>query len=285
MRVLLINFATFSLWLLPTVQKEDAVKTLDYLNLSPFDSLSQPSPYDIRRLGEEGNIGAAMKVKHLSKYFQIISTKPKPPNYSSVGPFGWSQNLSLPLDESQFRSKPKPPMKTPIKAKKTFGWGNFYLNIKTTKFSLLVTSKIVDHINGTFSVYFRHNSSHLGNISMSMVPPSKAMEWEDVRSPELQFRNQPQSTINAHQQEMKALNCRVEYQRTNRAKKTKPCLYDPSQTCYSEHTQSNAAWICAMPFKVFCIFISFLSTDYKLVQKVCPDYNFQADLQHFGRRG
>lgn len=267
------------------VQKEDAVKTLDYLNLSPFDSLSQASPYDIRRLGEDGNIGAAMKVKHLSKDFQIVSTKTKPTNYSSVGPHGWSQNLSLPLDQSQLRSKPKPPMKTPIKAKKSFGWGNFYLNIKTTKFSLLVTSKIVDHINGTFSVYFRHNSSRLGNISVSIVPPSKAVEWEDVGSPELQFQNQPQSTINAHLQEMKALNCRMEYQRTNRAKKTKPCLYDPSQTCYSEHTQSHAAWICAKPFKVFCIFISFLSTDYKLVQKICPDYNFKADLQQFGRRG
>ncbi|CAB1329414.1 unnamed protein product [Coregonus sp. 'balchen'] len=259
-----------------TVQEEDAGKTLDYLNLDPnFDNASQPPPYEIGSLGEEGNLGAAMKVKNLS-------AKPKPPSYSSVSPYGWSQNLSLPLDQSQFRSKPKPPIKTPIKVKKTFGWGDFYFNIKTIKFSLLVTGKIVDHINGTFSVYFRHNSSRLGNISVSIVPPSKTMEWEDVGRPKLQFQNQPQSTTNEHQQEMKPLNCRVEYQRTNRAKKNKPCLYDPSQTCYSVHTQSHATWICAKPFKVICLFISFLSTDYKLAQKVCPDYNFQADLQHFG---
>ncbi|XP_029576183.1 neurexophilin-2-like [Salmo trutta] len=283
MRILFISFAIFCLWLLPTVQEEDAGKTLDYLNLNPnVDRTSQPLTYEIGRRGEEGNLGAAMKVKHLSK---DVSTKPKASSYSSVGPYGWSQNLSLPLDQSPFRSKSKPPIKTPIKVKKTFGWGNFYLNIKTIKFSLLVTGKIVDHSNGTFSVYFRHNSSRLGNISVSIVPPSKAVEWEDVGRPKHQFQSQPQSTPNEHQQEMKALNCVVEYQRTNRAKKTKPCLYDPSQTCYSEHTQSHAAWICAKPFKVICVFIFFHSTDYKLAQKVCPDYNFQADLQHFGRRG
>ncbi|MGH0161035.1 UNVERIFIED_CONTAM: hypothetical protein FKN15_050140 [Acipenser sinensis] len=89
-----------------------------------------------------------------------------------------------------------------------------------------------------------------------------------------------QSTIET--KETKTFNCRVEYEKTNRARKTKPCLYDPSQTCFSEHTQSHAAWLCGKPFKVICIFISFFSIDYKLVQKVCPDYNFQNDHPYFG---
>uniref|UniRef100_A0A8C6JA51 Uncharacterized protein n=1 Tax=Melopsittacus undulatus TaxID=13146 RepID=A0A8C6JA51_MELUD len=154
------------------------------------------------------------------------------------------------------------------RTKKIFGWGDFYFNIKTLKFSLLVTGKIVDHINGTFSVYFRHNSSSLGNVSVSIVPPSKAVGFEQSTLPE----GRP----------AKALNCHVEYEKTNRARKNKPCLYDPSKVCFTEHTQSHAAWLCAKPFKVICIFISFLSIDYKLVQKVCPDYNFQHDNPYFG---
>ncbi|NWI56090.1 NXPH1 protein, partial [Calyptomena viridis] len=149
------------------------------------------------------------------------------------------------------RAHRKPTLKS-SRTKKIFGWGDFYFNIKTLKFSLLVTGKIVDHINGTFSVYFRHNSSSLGNVSVSIVPPSKAVGFE------------------------------VLYEKTNRARKNKPCLYDPSKVCFTEHTQSHAAWLCAKPFKVICIFISFLSIDYKLVQKVCPDYNFQHDNPYFG---
>ncbi|CAM4602737.1 unnamed protein product [Lepidochelys kempii] len=60
------------------------------------------------------------------------------------------------------------------------------------------------------------------------------------------------------------------------------CLYDPAKVCFTEHTQSHAAWLCAKPFKVICIFVSFCSFDYKLVQKVCPDYNFQHDRPYFG---
>uniref|UniRef100_A0A3Q0SCD8 Neurexophilin 4 n=1 Tax=Amphilophus citrinellus TaxID=61819 RepID=A0A3Q0SCD8_AMPCI len=174
---------------------------------------------------------------------------------------------SLLLDQTGYRSKRKPTLKTAMKTKKIFGWGDFYFNVKTVKFSLLVTGKIVDHINGTFTVYFRHNSSSLGNVSVSIVPPTKVVEFE-------------QSTIDP--KEAKTLNCRVEYEKTNRSKKSKPCLYDPSQTCFTEHTQSHAAWLCAKPFKVICIFISFFSIDYKLVQKVCPDYNFQSDHPYFG---
>ncbi|XP_019734387.1 neurexophilin-4-like [Hippocampus comes] len=151
------------------------------------------------------------------------------------------------------QSKPHP--KVSPKSKKILGWGDFYFNVRTLKFSLLVTGKIVDHINGTFSVYFRHNSSHLGNISVSIVPPSKAVGLEvlDPGLPSIQTRNSVllpdlasplQSTSSAspdkHKQQQQdlmvttELNCRIEYQRTNRSKKTKPCMYDPGQTCYSE---------------------------------------------------
>lgn len=247
--------------------------------------------------------GAALKVKHISKDLQLISTKHKTPAYGSLGPYGWPQNFSQALDQYLYRPPPKikPPAKTSQKAKKILGWGDFYFNVKTVKFSLLVTGKIVDHINGTFSVYFRHNSSRLGNISVSIVPPSKSVEWEgfneaqtknsvlipDAVSP---FLATPQSTSAPPSQQHKdmmmvtELNCRIEYQQTNRSKKTKPCLYDPGQTCYSENTQSQAAWICAKPFKVICIFIAFTGTDYRLVQKVCPDHNYQTEQnqQHFG---
>lgn len=254
--------------------------------------------------GREGAGGAALKVKHISKDLQIISTKHKTPAYGSLGPYGWPQNFSQALDQYLYRPPPKskPPAKTSPKAKKILGWGDFYFNVKTVKFSLLVTGKIVDHINGTFSVYFRHNSSRLGNISVSIVPPSKAVGWEvldpasqsvhtknSVLLPDLmsQLPSPPQSTSSTPPEQQKQqqdmmmvteLNCRIEYQRTNRSKKTKPCMYDPGQTCYSENTQSQAAWICAKPFKVICIFIAFTGTDYRLVQKVCPEQN----QQHFG---
>lgn len=259
---------------------------------------------------EEGGRGdvvaAALKVKRISKDLQIISTKHKTPAYGSLGPYGWPQNFSQALDQYLYRPPPpktKPSAKTSPKAKKTLGWGNFYFNVKTVKFSLLVTGKIVDHINGTFSVYFRHNSSRLGNISVSIVPPSKAVGWEVIEpvAQGVYAKNSvlvpqfspPQSTSSTPLDQQKQqhdvmmvteLNCRIEYQRTNRSKKTKPCMYDPGQTCYSENTQSQAAWICAKPFKVICIFIAFTGTDYRLLQKVCPDHNFQTEQsqQHYG---
>ncbi|XP_061888466.1 neurexophilin-4-like [Entelurus aequoreus] len=249
--------------------------------------------------GRVDAVGASLKFQHISKDLQIISTKYKTPAYGSLSPYGWPQNFSL--DQHLYKSKPHP--KVSPKSKKILGWGDFYFNVKTLKFSLVVTGKIVDHVNGTFSVYFRHNSSHLGNITVSIVPPSKPVALEvldpvvesihtgnSVLLPDLASRVQS-STITPDllkQQQnltvMTELNCRVEYQRTNRSKKTKPCMYDPGQTCYSENTQSQAAWICAKPFKVICIFIAFTGTDYRLVQKVCPDRNFQPEQnqQHFG---
>ncbi|XP_023150517.1 neurexophilin-2-like [Amphiprion ocellaris] len=297
MRALCLNFAITCLCLLPSSVQETS-KPLDF----------QSHQWREEDGGREDVGGAAMKVKHISKDLQIISTKHKTPAYGSLGPYGWPQNVSQALDQYLYRPPPKskPPAKTSPKAKKILGWGDFYFNVKTLKFSLLVTGKIVDHINGTFSVYFRHNSSRLGNISVSIVPPSKAIGWEVldpagqnahtknlVLLPDLAPQFPPQSTSSTpteqqkHQVDMMTvteLNCRIEYQRTNRSKKTKPCMYDPGQTCYSENTQSQAAWICAKPFKVICIFIAFTGTDYRLVQKVCPDHNFQTEQnqQHFG---
>ncbi|XP_044537965.1 neurexophilin-4 [Gracilinanus agilis] len=249
-----------------------------------------------------------------------------PTNYTGVGaggPGGAGAGLAPPAQ----RTKRKPSIKA-ARAKKIFGWGDFYFRVHTLKFSLLVTGKIVDHVNGTFSVYFRHNSSSLGNLSVSIVPPSKLVEFGGV----LLAGPSPhplQSTLALEgaalpglgaplgvpaggslgmpsggslggalggalagplggalgvpgAKESRAFNCHVEYEKTNRARKHRPCLYDPSQVCFTEHTQSQAAWLCAKPFKVICIFVSFLSFDYKLVQKVCPDYNFQSEHPYFG---
>ncbi|XP_037540232.1 neurexophilin-2-like [Nematolebias whitei] len=299
MMTLCLNFAITCLWLLPWTVQESS-KALDL----------KSERWREGEAGGEDADGAALKVKHVSKDLQIISTKHKTPMYGSLGPYGWPQNFSQAPDQFLYRPPPKSkvPAKSSPKAKKILGWGDFYFNVKTMKFSLLVTGKIVDHINGTFSVYFRHNSSRLGNISVSIVPPSKAVGWEvldrpaqssqvknSVLFPNLtsQVSSPPQSTSSAPPEHQKyqrdvmmvtELNCRIEYQRTNRSKKTKPCMYDPGQTCYSENTQSQAAWICAKPFKVICIFIAFTGTDYRLVQKVCPDHNFQTDpnQQHLG---
>ncbi|KPP70622.1 neurexophilin-2-like [Scleropages formosus] len=210
---------------------------------------------------------------------ETASLKSKSPGYDLRNPSNRVKNQSIVHYPTGYPSKRKLALKPALKTKKNFGWGEFYVNIKTVKFSLLVTGKIVDHVNGTFSVYFRHNSSSLGNVSVSIVPPSKLVEFE-VFQPGYHPQRRQQSTTDPKQ--AKTFNCRVEYKTTVQSQKTKPCLYDPSQTCFAEHTQSNAAWLCAKPFKVICIHISFFSIDYRLVQKVCPDYNFQNDLPYFG---
>ncbi|XP_064030572.1 neurexophilin-3 isoform X2 [Pogoniulus pusillus] len=154
------------------------------------------------------------------------------------------------------------------KLKKLFGWGDFYSNIKTVKLNLLITGKVVDHGNGTVNVFFRHNSTGQGNISVSLVPPTKAVE----------FDLEQQIFIEA--KESKVFNCRVEYEKVERAKKTSLCTYDPAKTCSHEHTQSHVSWACSKPFKVVCIYITFYSTDYRLVQKVCPDYNYHSAVPY-----
>uniref|UniRef100_A0A8D3CQ72 Neurexophilin n=1 Tax=Scophthalmus maximus TaxID=52904 RepID=A0A8D3CQ72_SCOMX len=168
---------------------------------------------------------------------------------------------------AQARTKRRPIVKTG-KFKKMFGWGDFHSNIKTVKLNLLITGKIVDHGNGTFSVYFRHNSTGQGNVSVSLVPPSKVVEFEIAQ----------QSTLET--KDTKSFNCRSEYEKTDRNKKTAPCSPHQSKVCYQEQTQSHVSWLCSKPFKVICIYIAFYSVDFKLVQKVCPDYNYHSDTPY-----
>ncbi|XP_076616412.1 neurexophilin-1-like [Chaetodon auriga] len=145
----------------------------------------------------------------------------------------------------------------------TFSWGDFYSNIKTVKLNLLIMGKIVDHGNGSLGVYFRHNSTGVGNVSVSLVPPKKEVEFDLER----------QSVVTP--KDSKTFNCRVDYEKTERNKKVMLCNYDPSKTCAQEQTQSHVTWMCSKPFQVICIYVSFYSTDYRLVQKVCPDYSYQ----------
>ncbi|XP_064831668.1 neurexophilin-2-like [Oncorhynchus masou masou] len=171
------------------------------------------------------------------------------------------------VQASQARTKRRPIIKTG-KFKKMFGWGDFHSNIKTVKLNLLITGKIVDHGNGTFSVYFRHNSTGLGNVSVSLVPPSKVVDFEISQHSTLETKDS------------KAFNCRIEYEKTDRNKKTALCSFDSSKVCYQEQTQSHVSWLCSKPFKVICIYIAFYSVDYKLAQKVCPDYNYHSDTPY-----
>ncbi|XP_062957122.1 neurexophilin-1 [Cynocephalus volans] len=190
-----------------------------------------------------------------------------PEPYSEQDLWDWLRN-STDVQEPRPRAKRRPIVKTG-KFKKMFGWGDFHSNIKTVKLNLLITGKIVDHGNGTFSVYFRHNSTGQGNVSVSLVPPTKIVEFDLAQ----------QTVIDA--KDSKSFNCRIEYEKVDKATKNTLCNYDPSKTCYQEQTQSHVSWLCSKPFKVICIYISFYSTDYKLVQKVCPDYNYHSDTPYF----
>ncbi|XP_030255474.1 neurexophilin-1-like [Sparus aurata] len=154
------------------------------------------------------------------------------------------------------------------KFSRMFSWGDFYSNIKTVKLNLLIMGKIVDHGNGSLGVYFRHNSTGVGNVSVSLVPPVKEVEFDLER----------QSVVNP--KDSKTFNCRVDYEKTERNKKVMLCNYDPSKTCAQEQTQSHVTWMCSKPFQVICIYVSFYSTDYRLVQKVCPDYSYQDPGAH-----
>ncbi|XP_008281802.1 neurexophilin-1-like [Stegastes partitus] len=174
---------------------------------------------------------------------------------------GNSQSNSNP----SLKIKLQPIMKVHGAAKlsRTFSWGDFYSNIKTVKLNLLIMGKIVDHGNGSLGVYFRHNSTGVGNVSVSLVPPMKEVEFDLER----------QSVV--HPKDSKTFNCRVDYEKTERNKKVMLCNYDPSKTCAQEQTQSHVTWMCSKPFQVICVYVSFYSTDYRLVQKVCPDYSSQ----------
>ncbi|KAM6958630.1 neurexophilin-1 [Aplochiton taeniatus] len=192
-----------------------------------------------------------------------------PEPYSEQDLWDWLRNSTDLQDPSRSRAKRRPMVKTG-KFKKMFGWGDFHSNIKTVKLNLLITGKIVDHGNGTFSVYFRHNSTGQGNVSVSLVPPTKVVEFDVAAQ---------QSVIDA--KDSKSFNCRIEYEKVEKGARNTLCNFDPSKTCYQEQTQSHVSWLCSKPFKVICIYISFYSTDYKLVQKVCPDYNYHSDTPYF----
>uniref|UniRef100_A0A8C1VXJ3 Neurexophilin n=1 Tax=Cyprinus carpio TaxID=7962 RepID=A0A8C1VXJ3_CYPCA len=283
MRLLFWSVLLLIQWILRQVHglEKHVGKSLDYLEQGPSSTVFKSLPYSVP--APSGGVKPPHQTSRIFSTLDHTPTKPKPPTFSFQNPYEWMRNQSQLLDHTGYRPKRKPSLKTSMKTKKIFGWGDFYFNVKTLKFSLLVTGKIVDHVNGTFTVYFRHNSSSLGNVSVSIVPPSKIVEFEVLQNPlhpEIQFHQQHQSTVDP--KDVKTFNCRVEYEKTDRSKKPKPCLYDPSQTCFTENTQSHSSWLCAKPFKVICIFISFFSIDYKLVQKVCPDYNFQSEHPYLG---
>ncbi|XP_067305633.1 neurexophilin 1 isoform X1 [Pseudorasbora parva] len=152
------------------------------------------------------------------------------------------------------------------KAKKMFGWGDFQCKVKSTSLNLFITGKIVDHGNGTFSVFFRYNTSGGGNVSIGLVPPSKAVEFDATT----------QQTV-LPSVESRMFNCRVEHEKVERGTKSARCWYDPSHSCDQDQTHSHVSWLCSKPFKVICVYIYFYSLHYKLVQKVCPDYNYHSE--------
>uniref|UniRef100_UPI00358EFA31 neurexophilin-1-like n=1 Tax=Myxine glutinosa TaxID=7769 RepID=UPI00358EFA31 len=174
----------------------------------------------------------------------------------------------FPNKRSRPRLKRRPMVKSG-KFKKMFGWGDFYSNIKTLHLNLLITGKIVDHGNGTFSVYFRHNATGQGNVSVGLVPPSKPLEFA------------PLQAVAAEAKASKTFNCRVEYEKVDRAKKSAPCAGKPGRSCLQEQTQSHVSWLCTKPLTVICIHIAFYSHDYRLVQKVCPDYNYHSNNPYY----
>ncbi|KAK6309468.1 hypothetical protein J4Q44_G00193490, partial [Coregonus suidteri] len=231
---------------------------------SPSGARASPRVFNPLRLFARGVPGAPGAVRAPSLKHNPIRDMTYLENMEDF--WDWLSNQTD-VQASQARTKRRPIVKTG-KFKKMFGWGDFHSNIKTVKLNLLITGKIVDHGNGTFSVYFRHNSTGLGNVSVSLVPPSKVVEFEMAQ----------QSTLET--KDSKAFNCRIEYEKTDRNKKTALCSFDSSKVCYQEQTQSHVSWLCSKPFKVICIYIAFYSVDYKLVQKVCPDYNYHSDTPY-----
>uniref|UniRef100_A0A1A8FP28 Neurexophilin n=2 Tax=Nothobranchius korthausae TaxID=1143690 RepID=A0A1A8FP28_9TELE len=199
-------------------------------------------------------------------------------SYSKQEHWNWLYNTSA-SNDPRSRTKRRPIVKTG-KFKKMFGWGDFHSNIKTVKLNLLITGKIVDHGNGTFSVYFRHNSTGQGNVSVGLVPPTKAVEFQVHQQHQHFHHHHQQQQTALETKETKLFNCRVEYEKVEKGTRNSLCAHDPSQSCPQEQTQSHVSWLCSKPFKVICIFITFYSTDYKLVQKVCPDYNYHSDTPY-----
>ncbi|KAI7806157.1 neurexophilin 1 [Triplophysa rosa] len=157
-----------------------------------------------------------------------------------------------------------------VKAKKMFGWGDFQCTVKTASLNLLIKGKIVDHGNGTFSVYFQYNTTGGGNVSVGLVPPTKEVEF-NVTSRQSVLRSV----------ESRMFNCKVERERMEKSQRSSRCWFDPSQSCDQDQTHSHVSWLCSKPFKVICVYVYFYSVDYKLVQKVCPDYNYHSESPYF----
>lgn len=160
--------------------------------------------------------------------------------------------------------KRRPAFKTE-KPRKMFGWGDFHCRVKSVSLDLLIKGKIVDHGNGTFSVHFLCNSSGIGNITIGLAPSTKTVEFGSTRQEV------------SESLESKLFNCRVESEKVEQSKRSVRCSYDPSSSCVHQQTHSHVSWLCSKPFKVICVYLSFSSMDYKLLQKVCPDYNYHSD--------
>lgn len=150
-----------------------------------------------------------------------------------------------------------------------FGWGDFHCSIKSASLDLLIKGKIVDHGNGTFSIHFLCNSTGVGNVTIGLAPSTKMVEFGLMQQ-------EVKESV-----ESKLFNCRVESERVEQSKKGMRCNYDTSKSCMHEQIHSHISWLCAKPFKVICVYVSFLSVDYKLLQKVCPDYNYHSDAPYF----
>ncbi|XP_030112188.4 neurexophilin-3 [Taeniopygia guttata] len=228
------------------------------------------APEELADPGEPRARGTAPgpKLRELLLPKPLPRLSPAPPqNRTPAGPGSGSRELGAAREGRAGRDLG--PRAAPGGLQKLFGWGDFYSNIKTVKLNLLITGKVVDHGNGSVNVFFQHNSTGHGNISVSLVPPSKAV----------QFDLEQQIFIEA--KESKVFNCRVESEQVARARKTSLCTFDPAKTCSQEHTQSRAAWLCSQPFRALCVYITFYSSDYRLVQKVCPDYNAHSRRPYF----
>ncbi|KAL7835992.1 hypothetical protein SRHO_G00283390 [Serrasalmus rhombeus] len=166
------------------------------------------------------------------------------------------------------RARRRPPIKTG-KLRKMFGWGDFHCNVRTASLDLLIKGKIVDHGNGTFSVHFLCNTTGLGNVSVGLAPPTKVVEFGLAQE------------TTGESVESKLFNCRVESEKVEQSSRTAWCRNNPSKSCDHQQTHSHVSWLCAKPFKVICVYISFYSVDYRLLQKVCPDYNYHSDAPYF----
>ncbi|XP_051577984.1 neurexophilin 1 [Myxocyprinus asiaticus] len=195
-----------------------------------------------------------------------LSDKLRP--FSEQEVWDWAPNLTETHPSAQ-QSRKRLMMKSG-KVKKMFGWGDFQCKVKTISLNLLIKGKIVDHGNGTFSVSFRYNTIGGGNVSVGLVPPTKVVEFDATT----------QQTV-LHSVETRMFNCRVEYEKVEKSTQSNRCWYDPSQSCDQDQTHSYVSWLCSKPFKVICVYLYFYSLDYKLVQKICPDYNYHSESPYF----